>query len=416
MMLPKPALAERLRFGRLGKNAILGTTGLSVRALIQAGYLLLLSRWLGAAGYGLFAGSVALAILAAPLANWGSALVLTRHVAHNRKRSRGMWATALIQTGVTGGLLTTVMLGVSAAFLHERVGLGSMLLLALAELMLLPAAQVATSQCFALERGGASALSICLVPAGRLLAVFVAVMAGVSGSAGHAAVAHFSGSLVGLAAAVVLIAIVDGWPAWKARLGLGEATRQGTAYALGGLAGTSYQEIDKVLILQLLGAAVVGPYTAAFRVVSVFIMPITALIGATLPRLMAQYGTGAKPRTFRAVVIAALAYGVIASVVVLFVAPFVPDLFGKGYTATARYVVMFAPWPFLFALHQCAATALTASDRQRARVFVEGMGIVLVAMLNVLFLRRYGAEASAYTLLLAEVVIASGCWIVARKR
>lgn len=47
------------RLGRLGKSTILSSAGLGIRALIQAAYLLLISRWLGAEGYGLFAGIVA---------------------------------------------------------------------------------------------------------------------------------------------------------------------------------------------------------------------------------------------------------------------------------------------------------------------------------------------------------------------
>src|SRR3546814_6714540 len=88
-------LRDSWRIGRLGQNTLLGTGGLAIRALIQAGYLLVLSRWLGASGYGLFAGSVAVAILGAPLAGWGGALLLTRHIAGNRAGSRGIWATVL---------------------------------------------------------------------------------------------------------------------------------------------------------------------------------------------------------------------------------------------------------------------------------------------------------------------------------
>ena len=44
-----------IRIGRLGRNAMLATAALGARLLIQVGYLILLSRWLGPQGYGLFA-------------------------------------------------------------------------------------------------------------------------------------------------------------------------------------------------------------------------------------------------------------------------------------------------------------------------------------------------------------------------
>lgn len=67
-----------------------------------------------------------------------------------------------------------------------------------------------------------------------------------------------------------LVAWVDGLPAWKQRLPFISATRQGTAYAVSNVAGTSYQEVDKIIMLQL-GAATVGSYTVAFRNLLVFL-------------------------------------------------------------------------------------------------------------------------------------------------
>lgn len=400
-----------LRLGRLGQNTVYATVGLGLRAAIQAGYLLAMSRWLGPVGYGIFAGSVALAILVAPLANWGSPLVLTRHIARDRGHSRALWATALLQTGVTGGLLSIAMLIVSASFLHGGVDVRVMCLLVLSELVLLPAAQAATSLCFALERGFASAFAMCLVPASRLLAVVGLIVASVEGNPANAAMAHFIGSFVGLAMAVLLVAILDGWPDWRRRLNLVESTREGTAYAFGGVVGASYQEIDKVLMLQLLGAAVVGPYTVAFRIISIFALPVSALIGATLPRLMALHGEPGQARTFRAVCMAALTYGCAASLAAFLVAPLIPNLFGAGYAAAVKYIILFSPWPLLFALHQCAATWLTASDRQAVRVWIEGAGLLLVAALNLLLLPRMGAEASVGSLQLAEGVMMIGCLV-----
>src|SRR3546814_14755957 len=90
----------------------------------------------------------------APLAGWGGALLLTRHIAGNRAGSRGIWATVLQQTAWTGALLTLIVLAASL-LLGEHLRVSTILLLALSELILLPVAQMAASQCFALEIGRA---------------------------------------------------------------------------------------------------------------------------------------------------------------------------------------------------------------------------------------------------------------------
>lgn len=395
----------RYQPGRLGRNTLLGTAGLGVRAVIQAAYLLIVSRWLGAEGYGLFAGSVALAVLGAPLANWGSSLLLTRCIAQDRSTSRAMWATALVQTGVFGSLLVLAVLAIAALLLQQRLPLAPMLLLALSELILLPAAHAATSQCHALEHGAASAVSMCLVPVGRTLAMLGAIGSGFAGTPAHAALAHFTGSALGLAAAVAVVATIDGWPAWRKRMPLRDATRQGTAYAVSNVAGTSYQDVDKVLMLQLLGAAVVGPYTVAFRVAGIFVLPVSALISATLPRLMAQHGSSDSSRTYRAVMLTALGYGFIAGVAILIFAPGIPHLFGADYRAATNYLMLLAPWPVLYALRQYLAVKLTATHRQRARSVTEVFGLILVIVLNFTLLPHLGGIASVWALLATEMAV-----------
>ena len=393
------------RPGRLGRNALLGTAGLGGRAVIQAAYLLIVSRWLGAEGYGLFAGSVALVTLAAPLANWGSALLLTEYIAQDRSRSRGMWATALVQTGVVGGLLVIGVLAVSVLLLREQLPLGPLLLLAASELLLLPASHAASSQCSALERGGAAVLSVCFVPLGRTLAMLGAIAFSLASTPELAALVHFSGTVLGLVAAIALVAWVDGPPAWRARLPLREATRQGTAYAISNAAGTSYQEVDKTLMLQLLGPAVVGPYTVAFRVASMFVLPVSALISATLPRLIAGHGSRHQHRTYRAMLFAALSYGLLAGAAILVAAPFVPQVFGADYGEATAYLQLLAPWPVLFALRQCFAARLTAFRQHSLRSITEVAGLALITILNLLFLPHAGPTVAIWSLLATEATM-----------
>ena len=393
------------RPGRLGRNTILGTTGLGGRAIVQAAYLLIVSRWLGAEGYGLFAGSVALVTLATPLANWGSALLLTEYVAQDRSRSRGMWATALVQTGVAGGVLTVGVLALSTLLLREQLPLGPLLLLAVSELLLLPASHAASSQCSALERGGAAALSVCLVPLGRTLAMLGVVASNLTATPELAALAHFSGTVLGFVAAIALVAWVDGLPSWHERLPLHTAIREGSTYAISSAAGTSYQEVDKTLMLQLLGAAVVGSYTVAFRITSMFVLPVAALISATLPRLIVGHGSREQHRTYRAMLFAAVGYGMLAGAAILVAAPFIPQVFGTDYSEATTYLQLLSPWPVLFALRQCMGARLTAAGQQHARSIIDVVGFLLVVLLNLIFLPVVGANSSALSLLATEIIM-----------
>jgi O-antigen/teichoic acid export membrane protein len=404
------ALMGRLGVGRLGRNAILTTAGLGVRAVIQAGYLLVLSHWMGAKSYGLFAGSVAAAILVAPLSGWGIAIVLTKRVARNRGESSAVWMTTVLQTLITGSVLACfVMLG-SSLLLADHVNFTPMLLLCIAELMALPLAQAATSMCLALDCGVLAALSMCLVPICRLLSVFVGLLLGLSGTPSHVACLHFMGSLIGVTIACKLVVSVDGLPRRVLRLPMRDTVREGTHYAIGTLVSTSYMEVDKVIMLQVLGATAAGTYTVAFRVMSVFALPVSALIGAALPRLFAQHGTPNGLRTLRTVTLSGLGYALLATLMAMVISPWMPFVFGSGFRASSHYLLMLAPWTVLYALHQAGATGLTAFNRQVSRVCVEGAGFACVVVLNLALYPHVGAAGAVWSLLAAEIFMASCCW------
>ncbi|HEY2345282.1 MAG TPA: oligosaccharide flippase family protein [Xanthomonadaceae bacterium] len=409
-------IAPSIRVGRLGRNAAYGSAGLGIRAAIQAGYLVLLSRWMGAQGYGLFAGSVAVVSLVAPFSGWGITYVLSRRIARDRASSRALWASAMGQVVFTGAVMTAAIVAAASLLLKERIDILSMVLIGLAEMVVLPLAQAGTSLCFAVGRGLPAAFAICLVPAGRLFTGMVFMAMGAGRTPALVATSHFLGSLVGIVGTILLIAGVDGWPAWRGRLRLRETLREGAPFAAGALVGTSYQEVDKVLMLQLLGAAVVGPYTAAFRVVSVFALPVSALMSAALPRLFATHGGPEGSRMLRHVVWASIAYGLLATLVAAGVAPLMPHIFGEGFGAATRYLLLLSPWPILFALHQATATGLTAFGRQHARVGIEALGLLLVVALNALLLRPLGAGASVLALLATEAFMALGCSLVLRRK
>src|SRR3546814_1267327 len=82
----------------------------------------------------------------------------------------------------------------AALLLGEHLRVSTIHLLELSELILLPVAQMAASQCFALERGLGASVALCLVPASRLLAVLILLVSIGAGTPELASVGHFARS------------------------------------------------------------------------------------------------------------------------------------------------------------------------------------------------------------------------------
>jgi O-antigen/teichoic acid export membrane protein len=389
------------------------TAGLAARAVIQAAYLVLVSRWLGASGYGLFSGCIVVGVLAAPLAGWGMPAIVVREVASDRSHVRGWMARGLQHLLGSGAMLAVVVALIMIWGMHTRL---PMRLLAVSEVILLPTSQMIGSTFLALGQATQAALNYCVVPLVRLLAVVPLLVYGSAADPSRLATIHFGASLFGAMITLYVFAAVNGWPDWRHRPPLRHVARDGTGFALGTFVSAGYPEVDKVLLLQILGASAAGNYTAAYRVMSVLVMPINALLTATLPRLFALREEAPKARMLKHAIVAALGYASLAAIAAAIGAPLMPKVFGAGFGDSTSYLWMLAPWPLVFALHQVLATGLTAYDRQFSRLLIDAGGVVMITTLNLLFAKTFGVTATAMTLLSAEAAMACACWLVMRRR
>ncbi|MFY2763360.1 lipopolysaccharide biosynthesis protein [Arenimonas sp. MALMAid1274] len=407
---------KRYRVGRLGQNTVLYAGGMGARAVIQAAYLVLLSRWMGPEGYGYFAGSVAAAVILSPLAGWGVSFLIARNVGLDATARGAMWATALNQIALSGIVLVSLVMLASAGLLDHRVSTSAMLMLAIAELVALPMANTAAGLALAVDKGWAATVATMLVPAGRLSSVGAWMASGGHPSPDAVAAAHLCGSLLGAAAAFLLMARIGARPQWQERLPMLSAARVGMSHAFGTLVGVSYLELDKVILLQVVDAATAGAYTVAFRAVALFVLPVTALVASAIPRLLTSAGGPAEPVLRRAIQRTLVGYAILATALALVSAPLLPMVFGPGYSGSSRYMVMLAPWIMIFAAHQYLGTRLTTSDRQGLRLAIESGGMVLLLALNLHWIPELGADGAVAALYCAELVmILAFAWRGGRK-
>lgn len=408
MLLLERTLA-RFGIGRLGASSVVMALAMAARGLVVAAYLVLTTRWLGAEGYGMFAGIMTVVMMVATVAGWGASQVVVQEVSVRPGDFSRYWTTALAQIAIVGVVLLAGLL-VFAMLMPASWGLpvGALIVIGIAELVALPVAIGAASSLLAVGKSEAAAAMVCVVPLGRLVAVAMGIGFGAPGSVTTVATLHLIGSLGGAIVAAVYVKSLAGDSATQ-RAPIGRMLRAGTRYVAGNVMTSTYPEIDKLLILALLGTSVLGPYTVAFRAATLMALPVTALMSVSLPRIFAARSDQERRRTLRAVVIAAAAYGSAASLIVALVSPSLPWIFGRDFSAASGYLLLMCPWPLLFAVRQALASGLTGSGRQGERVLVEGCGLLLLAGGCLVFLRSHGASAAILFLLASEALVALVC-------
>lgn len=111
------SVLSRVRgLGSVGQSTVWISFALAIRALIQAFYLIILSRLIGAEQYGLFAGYISVVMLLYPLAGWGISYLIIERLTANLTSPATLLAVALRQIVIIG-----IPLLISVSFLSGLI-------------------------------------------------------------------------------------------------------------------------------------------------------------------------------------------------------------------------------------------------------------------------------------------------------
>lgn len=396
------------RLGALEQASAYALLGLAARAILQAAYLVMLARWLGPSGYGLFAGSAALIMAFAPLSGWGVAPLVSRQASRGPLHASRTWRRAERRITASFLLLLPACLFLGSGVLPEGLALPALAAIAVAELLAVPTQRAAASLLLAIGRPRQSAISLLLLPGFRLAIISIGAWWSPLGTPEQVALWHLGASLLGVGATAMMVRrVLPQHPEPSPPLG------KGTEFAIGSWLNSAYLEADKVILLQLQDSVLAGVYTLAFRVVAVLTLPAAALASALLPRVFAAPEPVRMVRTLRWSLIVISAYGVVAAGLTFAFSPALPWLFGDSYADAVSLLQAFALWPLGYAWHQCAAAFLSGSGRQGVRLLIEAGGNVALLGLTLWAVPRYGAWGALVGLTLSEFAMGIACVLCA---
>ncbi|MFV2039181.1 MAG: lipopolysaccharide biosynthesis protein, partial [Acidimicrobiales bacterium] len=133
---------------------------------------------------------------------------------------------------------------------------------------------------------------------------------------------------------------------------------------------------DKLLLASYGQTVATGLYAAAYRVVQLGLLPITAIVGATHHRFLENHPDERGEHLGRALVLSrlALVYGVVVGVGLVLVAPLLPWLVGSEFDESVEIVRWLAPLVVIRGLAIFPLNGLMGLGRTRLRT-----GLLLVS-------------------------------------
>lgn len=382
------------------------------RLLLQACLFVVIGRTLGAEGFGMFAGSLALALVLAPFAAWGSGNVLIMRVSREPSLFPTYYGNALLTTLISGVMLAGVAL-IFASVFTPNLPLQLVLMLALAELVFARLLEVSGQGFQAFERLGSLAGLNILLSSSRFAAGLGFLI--FSREASPEAWGRWY-----LGATVLAAFISVGWTVAKLghprpapRLVVAEL-RNGLYFSIALASSSIYNDIDKMMLTRLATLEAAGVYAAAYRVIGMAFIPARSLIYATYPRFFrgGSRGLGGSLAVAKTLLPLSFVAGTAACVGLLVCAPLAPVVLGDEYAATTEAIRLLAAIPLLQGLHYVAADTLTGAGYQGIRSAVQVAIAIFNVALNFWLIPQYSWQGAACASLLSDGLLALTLWAV----
>lgn len=188
--------------------------------------------------------------------------------------------------------------------------------------------------------------------------------------------------------------------------------RQGLPYA-GVLASSAVQEdSDKIFLAAMANPVDAGLYAAAYRVVQLAFIPIRAVMASSHPRFLINTPGVPNEHLRRAArfTVPTAAYGLVATIGIVVLAPVVPLVFGEEYRGTLPLLVALAPLVLFRTLSLFPPNALLGLGRYALR-FKAVLACTLVNVaLNAALISAFSVSGAIMATLCTEAVVVVTLW------
>ncbi len=173
-----------------------------------------------------------------------------------------------------------------------------------------------------------------------------------------------------------------------------------------------FNDGDKVVLRSTVPEETVGRYSAAYRLVGIVLLPLSALIGSSYLRFLDhdERATGQHVRRALRFTVAGVLYAVPAGLALVLAAPAVTVLLGQGFAGTdtmirwlVAFVVVRSGWTF-------AMNGLLGLGRLALRAILLILSASLSLILYLSLIPRWGWQGAAVATLVSETVLSLATW------
>ena len=190
-------------------------------------------------------------------------------------------------------------------------------------------------------------------------------------------------------------------PHWKEDVG------HSKFFALSRLSKNIYTDIDKTMLPRMDSISAAGIYSAGDRVVQFALLPMYMLFNVLFPRFFKD-GLNGKDQIVglaKKLLPCSLGYGIVMTVLVYAVAPWIPVILGEDFADSAKAAQILCLIIVLRSFYIVPADMLSGLRKQNIRAYIQMIGVVLNVALNLALIPALGWKGAAYATLASESVL-----------
>jgi O-antigen/teichoic acid export membrane protein len=392
---------------RLARNTAWMITGQGMRLVIQAAYFIEIARSLGVSNYGAFVGVVALVGVVYPFASLGGGNLLVKNVARDTKLFASYWGRALTLTACSGTILFLAVCMVSHFVLPPSIPRLLVAMVAAADIFGLSVITLSAQAFQAFERLRWTATLNVMMSGGRLAGALILIAIQPHPSALLWSYLYFGSTAVVAVVACILVCKQLGLPKFSWPQSAAEM-REGFYFSASQTSQTVYNDIDKTMLARLSTLEATGIYGAAYRIIDVSFVPVSALLWASYPSFFraGSRGISASLSYAKPLLLRALTYAGVVCFALLLAAGIVPRILGPEYRSTAEALRWLSVLPVLKAVHYFLSDTLTGAGHQGLRTSLQAGVAVFNVLLNLWIIPAYSWRGAAWSSIASDGALA----------
>ena len=390
----------------LARNTVWMVLGQGLRLVIQALYFVEIARSLGVRNYGAFIGVVALVGIVYPFGSLGSGNLLVKNVSRDPKLFSVYWGRALAITAVFGMILFIIVLGLAKFALPPEIPRLLIALIAASDIFGLNLITQAGQAFQAFERLHWTAAMNVMMSAGRLAGAILLVAIHTHPSAQQWGYIYFGTTAAVTLMAMLLVLGKLGGPRFLWSV-LRSEIREGFYFSASQTAQTIYNDIDKTMLARLSTLEATGIYGAAYRLIDVSFVPVSALLWAAYPNFFraGKHGISSSLTYAKPLLLRALGYSGLVCVLLLLSSGLVPYILGAEYAPTAEALRWLAVLPIFKALHYFLCDTLTSAGHQGTRTALQAGVAIFNVLINLWIIPVYSWRGAAWSSIASDAAL-----------